>query len=222
MKQLTIRMTGDVAEVLLYDVIGEDFFGGVSAKVFREQVKAIKAGILNLRINSPGGSVFEGSAMLQALDDFPGRVEVDVDGVAASAASFVAMGGDVVRVASNGMMMIHNPISGVIGDAGMMRREAELLDKVKEQIIEAYRRRTPMTKKQLADAMDLETWYTGKEAVDAGLADSVTQPAKVAAFAGFGDFATRFRYRHAPKCQPAGDAASWEETARRQRIAASL
>ena len=110
MKEAKIINRGDVAEVQLYDVIGEDpwFGGGISAKTFRDQIKSIKAKTINLRVNSPGGSVTEGAAMLNTLDEFPGRIEVDIDGMSASAATFIMMAGDVIRAASNSLTMIHD------------------------------------------------------------------------------------------------------------------
>ncbi|HKB37473.1 MAG TPA: head maturation protease, ClpP-related [Gemmataceae bacterium] len=220
MKSVTVRMKSeDAVEVLLYDVIGEDFFGGISARTFREQVKAIKAKSMNLRINSPGGSVIEGAAMLATLDEWKGTIDVDVDGMAASAASFVMMAGDTIRVASNGLVMIHNPLSLVVGGAEDMRREAELLDKVKGQILDTYIRRSNWSRDDLSQAMDEETWFTGKEAVEAGLADSVNEPVKAAAFAGFD--AILARYKHVPPL-PTEDPRRREETDRRRAIAARL
>src|SRR5262245_5197001 len=148
---LTIHLRGEVAEVLLYEQIGADpfFGGGVTAKQFRQEIKGLKARILNLRINSPGGSVIDGAAMLAALDEFSGRVEVDVDGVAASAASVVMMGGDHIRVAQNALVMVHNPMAGVLGGAQDMRKMADLLDKVKGQLLDSYSRHSKAGKEQL-------------------------------------------------------------------------
>src|SRR5688572_18298103 len=115
MKTATIRaLSEEVTEVLLYGEIGVDpfFREGVDAKEFREQLNAINTPAINLRINSPGGNVFAGAAMLKALDDHPARIEVDVDGMAASFASVLMMAGDHVRVASNAFVMIHNPWAG--------------------------------------------------------------------------------------------------------------
>ena len=225
-KAVTVRMNGDVAEVLLYDVIGADFFGeGVTAKTFRAQIKAVKSKVINLRINSPGGSVTEGAAMLNALDGWKTkgrRIEVDVDGIAASAASVVMMAGDVVRVAGNGLVMIHDPYGMVMGGAGDMRRTADLLDKVKGQLIDAYARRPglKLDRDQIAAAMAAETWYTGQEAVEIGLADSAGAPAQLAAFAGAAPLFAKLHYRHAP--QLPGLAEAWAETELRREIAAKL
>lgn len=227
MKPLTIRMKADdVAEILLYDVVGMDFFGGISAKEFRKQIKGIKAKTLNLRINSPGGSVTEAAAMLNALDEFKGEIEVDIDGLAASAASVIAMAGDVIRIASNGLVMIHNPYSGVVGFADDMRREADLLDKVKEQILDTYARKAKADRNEVSAWMDAETWFTGQEAVDAGLADAINEPVKAAAMVDASKFFAKLGYKRAPEIKDAGPSpdvlAALEETRKRREIAARL
>jgi ATP-dependent Clp protease, protease subunit len=227
MKTLSIRMKADdTAEVLLYGVIGEDFFGdGIMAKDFRDQVKSVKAKAMNLRINSPGGSVTEGAAMLNALDEWKGRIEVDIDGLAASAASFVAMAGDTVRVSTNGLVMIHNPHALVIGGAGEMRRTADLLDKVRGQILDAYGRKSKAGRDQLGAWMDAETWFTGPEAVEAGLADAVTEPMRVAACAS-PEVLARLGYKKVPEAALHSAAAEAErlaeETRKRRLIVARL
>lgn len=228
MKELVVRAKGDDAvEVMLYDVIGADFFTeGVTAKALREQIRAVKAPLLNLRVNSPGGSVTEGAAMLSALDDWrakkKGRViEVDVDGVAASAASFVMMAGTVIRVAGNALVMIHDPHAMVQGGAGEMRRTAELLDKVREQILDAYERHSKAGREQIGAWMAAETWFTGQEAVDAGLAHSVTGPVSVAAFAGQRELLARLGARKVPEL-PQADEKAWELTRRCAEMAARL
>lgn len=228
MKPLTIRMKADdVAEILLYDVIGADFFGdGVTAKDFRDQIKGVKAKTINLRINSPGGSVFEASAILAALDDWKGRIEVDIDGLAASAASVVAMAGDRVRMASNAMMMIHDPYTMTAGGAEQMRATAEILDKVKDQIIATYQRRSKRTEAELSQMMSAETWLVGKDAVEAGLADEVTDPSRVAAMADHAKLFAKLGYKRAPEIKDAGPSpevlAAMEETRKRRAIAARL
>ena len=195
-KLATIKMKADdSAEVLVYDVIGEDIFGGISAKEFRAQIKDVKAKSLNVRINSPGGSVVEGAAMMTALDEFKGEITVDIDSMAASAASVLAMAGDKVRMASNALMMIHDPYSMVMGGADEMRRTADLLDKVKGQIIDAYMRRSKKNRKELSKMMGDETWFTGAEAVAAGLADEATGAQALAASFDM----SKFPYRKTPQ-----------------------
>ena len=226
MKEVAIRMTsGGAVEVLLYDMIGRDpFLGdGISAETFRDQIRKIKGKkTLNLRINSPGGSVFEASAMLAALDGYKGRIEVDIDGVAASAASVVAMSGDLIRVATNGMLMIHNPHALVAGDARDMEQMAATLHKVRGQLLDTYERQSKAGRNQLSEWMDAETWFTGQEAVDAGLAHEVSEPVRVAAFAGLSPIMAKLKYKHPPALpEEEAAAAAWAETeARRQRWAA--
>lgn len=217
MKQAIINQKGDTVELLLYDIIGSDFFGeGISAKTFREQIKGIKASTINVRINSPGGSVFEAAAMVNALDQHKARIEVDVDGLAASAASVVAMAGDEIRVASNGMVMIHNPHALVMGGSEDMRKMAELLDKSRGQLVDSYMRRPGLDRAWVENAMDQESWFTGQEAVDVGLADSVSGPVQVAACAGL----DKFKYRHAPTKLP--EPAKVDLSSYRKRLAACL
>lgn len=242
MKQLTINMRADdVVEVSLFDVVGEDMWGGVSAKTFRDQIKGIKARVLNLRINSPGGSVTEGAAMLATLDEWnrpaSRTIEVDVDGLAASAASLLMMAGDKVRVASNGLVMIHMPWTMAVGNATEMRRTADLLDKVAGQYADSYMRKAKISREDLLAAMEAETWYTGQEAVAVGLADAVNEPVRVAAFAGMPEWLAKLGYKRTPSLpvpvEPVGAAAAdeadeaalaaaWAETERRKQIAASL
>ncbi len=214
----------DTSEVMLYGQIGMSFWeDGISAKAFRDAVKACKGKMMNLRINSPGGSTVEASAMVQCLDEYRGsgkRVEVDVDGLAASAASYIACCGDVTRMASNALLMIHNPMGMALGGAEDCRKLADLLDKVKGQILDTYERKATLSRDQLSAAMDTETWYTGKEAVDAGLADSCGPPVQVAAFAGLAELLAKLGYKHTPKLPE--DSAAWEETRRRKAIAAKL
>lgn len=224
MKQVTIRAKGDDAvEILLYDVIGEDalFGGGVSAKAFRSQLKAVKSKRIDLRVNSPGGSVFDAAAMMAALDEHKAEITAHVDGVAASAASVVIMAADRIRVGWNALVMIHNPHALVMGGAEEMLRMAELLEKAKGQLLDAYSRRPNAAKReQLSAWMDDETWFTGAEAVEAGLADEVAGPVAVAALASAYALSAKLGWKRAPEL-PRDDLA-WSETHRRRDIAAKL
>jgi ATP-dependent Clp protease protease subunit len=213
MKNATIRARSeDVTEILLFDEIGADsFFGGISAKTFAEQLKDVKAKVINLRINSPGGSVFDGMAMLESLNRHKARVEVDIEGVAASAASVVAMAGDEIRIAESAFLMIHEASGGAIGTAEDMRHMAETLAKVSGQMVAVYEKRSGQKAKQIAEWMAAETWFT----VEAGFADRLTESRRVAAVANWQKFAAR--YKHAPDVS-ALDAAAWEETNRRREL----
>lgn len=223
MRKLTIRMKADdTAEVLLYDTIGADpwFGGGITAKDFRDAIKGIKAKSMNLRVNSPGGDVFEAGAMMAALDEFKGDITVDVDGLAASAASYLIMAADTVRLGTNAMMMIHDPYGGVLGTADDMRGMAEVLEKVKGQILDAYERKSDAGRDKLAAWMQAETWFTGQEAIDAGLADEVTEPVRVAALLQHSAVLAKLNYKHVPTLPK--DGPEWEATRQRVAIAAKL
>lgn len=164
----------DVAEVYIYDEIG---FWGVTAQDFVAQLREVTAPTIHLHLNSPGGDVFDGIAILNALRSHKARVQVTVDGLAASAASFIAMAGDEIVMARNSEMMIHDAFGLCVGNASDMRTLADRLDGVSDNIASIYTERAGGTVTTWRDAMRAETWYTAQEAVDAGLADSVT-PAK--------------------------------------------
>lgn len=158
------------ATVYLYDEIS---YFGVSADQFVKDFNAIDAPLIHLRVNSPGGSVFDGTTIFNAIRQHPSKVVAHVDGLAASIASVIILAADEVQMAQNAMLMIHQPWSMVMGDANDMRHEAELLDKVSGVILQHYIDKTGQEKAQLQTWMDDETWFTAQEALDAGFADSI-------------------------------------------------
>ena len=177
---------GKTGEIWLYDQVGEGFFGGMSAKTFVAELQKLgKVDIINLHINSPGGSVFDGVAIYNSLKSHPARVEVDVDSVAASIASLIAMSGDEIRMAENAMMMIHDPMGFAMGAAEDMRKTADLLDQVKGVIASTYAKRTGKKESEVMTMMSEETWMTASEAMNEGFADSTTAEQRIAACAGF-------------------------------------
>ena len=195
--QIRNMASGEV-ELLIYDVIGEDFFGeGISAKGVQNVLR--DAGIVNtihVRLNTPGGSAFDGLAIYNALVQHPAKVTTYVDGLAASAGSVIAMAGDEIHIAENGMMMIHQAAALAIGNAGDMLAMAELLEKMDGQIAGTYAARTGKPQDEFAEMMAAETWFTGQEAVDAGLATHLMESKRVtAAF----DPKVLNRYKHQPK-----------------------
>jgi ATP-dependent protease ClpP protease subunit len=163
----------DTADVWIYDEIG---YWGTSAQDFVDQLKAITAPKMSVHINSPGGEVFDGIAIYNCLKSHPANVEVRVEGLAASAASFIAMAGDKITVARNATMMIHDASGLCIGDATDMQQMADLLAKLSDNIADIYAQRAGGTVAEWRERMLAETWYTGAEAVDAGLADEMTDP----------------------------------------------
>lgn len=172
----------DAAELLFYGPISEYTWWGdeVTPKQFNEDLAAlgdIKS--LKLRINSPGGDVFAAAAIHNALKNHPATVTAYVDGLAASAASVVAMAGDKVVMPKTAMMMIHNPSMIAWGDAREMRDAAEILDKVRDTIIAAYEAKTGLDRAKLINLMNSETWMTANEAEEMGFADEVDEQTAV-------------------------------------------
>lgn len=166
-------------EILLYDEIGN---WGISAKQFARDLQAVgDVSQINLHIHSPGGDVFEGMAIYNLLVNHPARVSVFIDGLAASMASVIAMAGDTISIPENAMMMIHKPWGIQGGDADDMRRYAELLDKVEGSLVMSYVRKTGKTEDEIKSLLKEETWMTGREAVEAGFADQLTEPLAAAA-----------------------------------------
>jgi ATP-dependent protease ClpP protease subunit len=160
----------DRAEVYLYDVISE---WGVSASDFVRELRAINAPRIDLHLNSPGGLVFDGIAIYSALKNHPATVTSFVDGIAASAASFVAMAGDEIVMEKPAKMMIHNARGLTLGDPDDHREMADLLDELSDTIAEIYADRAGGTVAGWRTAMRKETWYSAAQAVEAGLADRV-------------------------------------------------
>lgn len=178
---------GSAGEIYIYDVIGGDWFGeGTTAKSFQKELKALgDVATLNIYINSPGGDVFDGVAIYNQLYRHRARKVVHVDGLAASIASVIAMVGDEILIAGNGMMMIHRAWSVAIGNAIDLRKAAEALEKVDQTILNTYVERTDGDEGKILGMMDEETWMTAEEAVDLGFADRMTEPVEVAALAKF-------------------------------------
>lgn len=165
---LRVVNSATVAEVFLYDEIS---MFGITAQDFTAQLRDITAPTISLRINSPGGDVFDGVAMYSALKNHPATVDVTVDGLAASAASFVAMAGDTIRMGEGAMMMVHDAIGFTLGNAEDHAKQVDLLNKVSDEIAGFYARRTGVPQAEWRAIMKAETWYNSDEAVAIGLAD---------------------------------------------------
>lgn len=154
-----------------------DVIGGLDneAADFVKTVHDLDAKAIDLHVNSPGGFVFDAVAMFEALQAHPARVAVKIDGLAASAASFLAMAGDSVEIAKGGRMMIHDAQGVAIGGPADLREYADLFDAVSDDISGYYADRAGGKPDAWRSAMRAETWYSASEAVDAGLADRVTR-----------------------------------------------
>lgn len=159
------------ADLYIYDAI--DSWFGVSAETLVQDLAGLDVQQLNVFINSPGGSVFDGLAILNALRRHKAHVTVTVDGLAASAASFIAMGGDEIVMSRNAEMMVHDASGLCIGNAGDMATMADDLTRISDNLASIYAERAGGDVKAWRDVMLAETWYTAQEAVDAGLADRV-------------------------------------------------
>lgn len=175
----TIRARATGAEVLIYDEIGAY---GVSAKGFLAELGALPDDApIDLRLNSPGGSVFDAVAIYNALKRHPGEITVWIDGIAASAASYIAMAGNEVVMPENAFLMIHDPSGLVMGTAEDMRATAEALDKVKGSLIQGYAAKSGKPDDEIAALMLAETWLDAKDALDLGFIDRIAEPVKLAA-----------------------------------------
>ena len=167
------------ATIYIFDEIG---FFGVSAKDFAKQLKDLgEIREIELHINSPGGSVFDGLAIYNLLNRHAASITVFVDGLAASIASVIVMAGDTVIMPENALLMLHRPSGLVLGNADDMRRMAELLEKTEPGLIAAYRSKTGLSDKKIAELMHAETWLTAAEAVELGFADRIEDAVKIAA-----------------------------------------
>lgn len=160
--------TEEVAEIRIYDSIG---YWGVTAADFAAELATVTAPRILLRVNSAGGDVFDGLAIFNLLRDHPATVETRVDGLAGSIASIIALAGNTVAIAETAFMMIHNPWAFAIGNAADMRAMADTLDKISEPLVKVYTNKTGKPAEEIRGLLDAETWYTGAEAVEAGLAD---------------------------------------------------
>lgn len=170
------------ADVWIYDRIGSDFWSdGVRAKDFVRELAAIEAERIALHINSPGGSVFDGTAIYNALLAHPAEITTYIEGSALSIASVIALAGNHVVMARNAYYMIHNPAGAVQGDAATMRKYAELLDLIAETLIGTYVAKTGKTADEIAGAMDVETWFTAADAHEWGFVDEISEPIVLAA-----------------------------------------
>lgn len=178
-----VNRSQSVGEIWLYGSIGSDFFGeGVTAKQFADDIKKLgNITQLHLRINSDGGVVTDARAMYNILVEHKAHVTVHIDGIAASAASFLAMAGDEIEISEGGFFMIHDARAVSIGTAEDMRHMADVLDQVNETIRQTYAARTGIEEDKIKKWMEEETWFTGKEAVNFGFADKLVENKRIAA-----------------------------------------
>lgn len=181
-----------MAEILLYGVIG-DSYDKLDAVTITTAIRAA-SGPLSVRVNSPGGYVMEGLAIIEALRAYPGKVTVYIDGLAASMASAIAMVGAETIMAESALLMVHKPWDAAIGNAEELRREAGKLDRIEAQLVGIYAKRTGLSQTELGAMLAAETWFTPEEALAQGFVTSIAAPLKLAAMAK----ATGYGFRHLP------------------------
>jgi ATP-dependent Clp protease, protease subunit len=168
-----LRIEGDIiddGDLWIYEWFGEP---ATAPNAFKDQLKEYSGQDLTVWIDSYGGSVFAGASIYNALKEHKGKVIVKVDGKAMSAASVIAMAGDEVHMSPVAVMMIHNPLTGAYGDMHDLRKVADILDTVKESIVNAYITKTGKSAEEISSMMDDETWMSANVAVKNGFANSV-------------------------------------------------
>lgn len=187
-----LKKSTDKAEILIYEDIGGDFFGnGVTAKAFTKELKALgDVKEINVRINSTGGDSWDAAAIYNALIRHPATISVDIDGVAASAATYVAMAASPgqLRMAANADFMIHRAWAFQVGDRDDMHKMGDRLEDLDQNQLDVYGKRVNISRQKLEEMLDEETWFTAKEAKAVGLVDEITAELKVAAKLNFSRF----------------------------------
>ena len=161
----TLYLNGEISDETWFD-------DNVTPKLFKQELYSGE-GDITVWINSPGGCVFAASQIYNMLMDYKGNVTVKIDGIAASAASVIAMAGTDVFLSPVSMMMIHNPMTIAFGDTIEMKKAIDMLNEVKESIINAYELKTGLSRTKISHLMDQESWFNAKKAVELGFADKI-------------------------------------------------
>ena len=158
------------AEIFIFDEIG---FFGITAQNFIDDLKEIEAKDIDLRINSPGGAVFEGMAIYNAIKRHPANITVHIEALAASISAVIAMAGDEIRMAENSHLMIHNAFTLSIGNSDELRKDADLLDRIDKTIAQVFANKSGVSIDEILGLMGETTWFLADEAKEAGLIDIV-------------------------------------------------
>jgi len=191
-----IKNKTDSSEVWIYDEIG---YWGISAKDFILELNAIKNKQIDMHINSPGGEVFDGAAIYNAIRNHPAAVTTYIDGLAASIASVIALAGDRVIMAENALYMMHNPFGLVIGNANDMRSMADVLDKIGDTMIGSYVAKSGKTRDQIKNLLDAETWMNADEAMEAGFVDEISGKMDMAACIKYTPIMMKLGFKNIPE-----------------------
>lgn len=170
--------TSGVLDISIHGEIGYE----ADASEFIKELRAHdELSVVNLSIHSPGGSVSDGLAIYNALLSHPAKVYAHVEGIAASAASFILMAGDVITMPEDSFLMIHNAWSVAVGDADDMRKQADIIEKHQDMIVNIYAKRTGLAEKALKDMMADETWMNASEALELNFIDTISEKIGIAA-----------------------------------------
>ena len=175
MKKFEIRNEKkDEAELLIYGVVGNSYWDDVDAKEIVNAIRDIEAKTIKVRIYSEGGSIFAGLAIYNALKKHSAIINVEIDALAASIASVIAMAGDSVEMPKNAFMVIHNPWTYSCGEEKDMIKAAEILGKLKESLVGVYNDKTGIDTEDISEMMNVETWLSAGDAIEYGFADAIT------------------------------------------------
>lgn len=164
------------AEIVLYGIVGDGFYGdGVTAKQFSEELAKLPASVKNidLRINSPGGDVFQGYTIAQRLKQHPAKVTAYIDGLAASIATVIALAADEVVMGEMSQFMIHKSWTFTAGNSDDLEKTIERLLSVDEQLLQVYTKKTKIDRMQMKAYMDQETWFVAEQALELGFVDRI-------------------------------------------------
>lgn len=183
--ELIVDDSGQTADLFVYGHVGALWWDdtSVDASAVVRQVRAFNGDLIRVYINSGGGSAMDGVAIYNALRRSSARVDVYIDGIAASAASVIAMAGDNIRMPRGSFLMIHNPYTQIRGFSKDLRATADVLDKMSSEFIKIYKARSNQTEEEITQALDAETWYTPEEAHKVGLIDEIEEAEEVVAYA---------------------------------------
>ena len=170
------KANSETADIYIYSEVGGF---DVNAKSFINELKSLKDKNIDVHINSLGGSVFDGLAIYNALKTHTKKVTTKVEGICASIASVIAMAGDQIEMAENSLFMIHNPFAMSGGDANELRKTADILDKIRNEIADIYASKSKHDAQHYINLMDVESWFNSTETLELGLANTITQSLKI-------------------------------------------
>ena len=188
----------DTAEISIFGDIGASWWNdSITASDFKKDFDEIKdSANIKISINSPGGNVFDGLTIYNIIATVREKVDIEVMGVAASISSIIALAGKSLAIREGAFFMIHNPSGMVWGTSAEMREMADTLDKIAGEFINIYKGHSDLSAEELKDYMDAETWFTAKEAEEAGFADDITESEEIAAHIGVD--VNQYAYRNVP------------------------